>query len=1261
MNGVTPFTLEVGDLTNLGQDRAVDFFRRLLWAEAARVGISLNLVDVPDCINVGDGGIDAVVRDAVPSNADVICHGTNGFQIKSSDLSPEECRKELHQGNDPQKPIKPEVKRILDAGGTYILVLFADLTYQKKRNREVKVTSELTESGYPNPKFRIYTSNQLAGFAERFPSLVVWLKGSLESCQDYDSWSQNSDIRSPQQYIEDEKRSSIEVEVQQKLRNPNGKCPVFRLTGLSGIGKTRFVFELLSEFDFRNRVIYVHADQLRSSSIYGRLLNDVNLSAILVIDECDIQQHEHFVRSFSARGPRLAVFALSPEMGRVPPPTLPYHLSSMDVEQIKEIIKADAQQLPDDVVSRLGEFADGYPRIAVLLSQSYLESPSQEFLIIDDDALMDRLIGGRLDYGSDYFRKTKKALTSLSLFQKVGYEGQLSNEAQWLVDYAEIPWSDFTEIVAEQRQRGIIQGKYYIYVTPFMLRIYLFKKWWEAQGFTVDSFNAFVGIIPEEFRADLLERLFSHMPYVTTTERGKEFTKEILKEGGVFSGGNLLKSQLGANFFLKLTEADPESALRCLNDTVGKWSKKQLLEFTTGRREVVWSLERIAIWRELFIGAANILLALGEAENETYANNASGIFAELFSLGHGPLAPTEASPEERFPVLVDALESNSKEKRILALNACDQALESQHFSRTIGAEYQGLKKEPNLWTPKTYGELFDSYRGVWQLILDKLDFLQDEEQQRAVGILLDNSRGLTLISNLSDMVIDTVEELREKPFVSNKEVLKRVIEILHYDGDRLSLEVRKRWEGLREKLTGEDYSSRLKRYVGMDLLTDKFDEEGKRVDQVQSQIEELALQSVKNREQLKAELSWLMTTEADNGYLFGYEVGRRDTGFSLLPILIEALKSTKDNVSVYFLGGYFKAIFEKDKDLWENQLDRLIEDHILNVWVPELTWRSGMTDRSAIRVLGLAESGIIGAPNFRMFQYGGVIRGLSEKTFRKWIDFLIDRQEAESISIALDLYYFFYLRKESKYKLPRELTLALLTHPLLFEKQEIARRNQMDDFQWAEIGKAFVTIYPKDSLALADKMIEHFGEEGTILGGFHSRANAVLNEITNRYPDEVWKRITKYLGPPIDSRAYRLKSWLRGEELFRKNGEGALSLIPADKIWEWVDKNIEKRAWYLASFVPNRLSREEGKVCLAHEVLVRYGSRKDVRRNLMANFSTEGWAGPASLHHEMKKQQLLEFLKEEDNENVRIWIDEYVSAFNEDIRREKIEEEREGL
>jgi hypothetical protein len=82
---------------------------------------------------------------------------------------------------------------------------------------------------------------------------------------------------------------------------------------------------------------------------------------------------------------------------------------------------------------------------------------------------------------------------------------------------------------------------------------------------------------------------------------------------------------------------------------------------------------------------------------------------------------------------------------------------------------------------------------------------------------------------------------------------------------------------------------------------------------------------------------------------------------------------------------------------------------------------------------------------------------------------------------------------------------------------------------------------------------------------------------------------------------------------------------------------------------------------LAREVLVRYGARKDVRSNLMNNFSSEGWTGPASLHYQQKKQQLLDFKKEEDNENVKRWIDEYVSILNQEIEQAKIEEERRGF
>jgi hypothetical protein len=62
---------------------------------------------------------------------------------------------------------------------------------------------------------------------------------------------------------------------------------------------------------------------------------------------------------------------------------------------------------------------------------------------------------------------------------------------------------------------------------------------------------------------------------------------------------------------------------------------------------------------------------------------------------------------------------------------------------------------------------------------------------------------------------------------------------------------------------------------------------------------------------------------------------------------------------------------------------------------------------------------------------------------------------------------------------------------------------------------------------------------------------------------------------------------------------------------------------------------------------------------LISNFSTEGWSGPASLHYEAKKQELLAFRKDEIDQNVKRWIEEYVTILDRQVERARIEEERE--
>ena len=351
--------------------------------------------------------------------------------------------------------------------------------------------------------------------------------------------------------------------------------------------------------------------------------------------------------------------------------------------------------------------------------------------------------------------------------------------------------------------------------------------------------------------------------YAAASTAASTIVEELLGEDGPFHSDEYFKTKLGSDFFLVLTEANAEAALRCLQGTVAQWSKQELLEYREPRQKLVWALERIAVWKPLFVDAARLLLALAEAETETtYRNNASGTFTGLFSPGPGAVAPTEASPEERFPILEEAINSDSKERRLLAIEACDKALEANHFARVSGAEYQGFKSA-KLWRPKNREEMMSAYLRVWKLLYSKVEVLTEEEQKKAIEVLLNNVRSLTPAEELAEVIIPNVTELSTKPYGDKKEILETAETILHYGKKELTPEIQGQWKTLRDNLIGTDFPSLMRRYVGMDLLEDKFDDEsGERVNKAEEHINALAKQVIKKPVLLNEELSWLVTEEA---------------------------------------------------------------------------------------------------------------------------------------------------------------------------------------------------------------------------------------------------------------------------------------------------------------------------------------------------------------------------------------------------------------
>ncbi len=768
---------------------------------------------------------------------------------------------------------------------------------------------------------------------------------------------------------------------------------------------------------------------------------------------------------------------------------------------------------------------------------------------------------------------------------------------------------------------------------------------WVLHGTSLDL-ASFEATLPPA----LVEWFREMFRYARESRDAMKVVKTLLDENGPFGSASSFQHRGAADFFLRLTDAAPELALRRMQAAFEGWNAEDFRRFVEGRRQVVWALERIAVWNSLFAGAARLLLRLAEGENEQIANSATGVFADLFSPGQGPVAPTEASPADRFPVLKEALEHPSEGCRQVALLACDHALETGHFTRLVGAEHQGLRQPPQLWMPKTWGELFDAYRRVWHLLRQRLHHLPEHERQKAVGVMLRNVRGLSQMANLVGMVIDTLLEFSKDPTIDRRELVRVVEHVIHYDGRSFEPAIRDQWEQLRNSLVPGDFHSLMLRFVALDLVEDKFDEAGNHTDKVQPHVGALARQAVDAPGLIQPELGWLTTDGAKNGFAFGVALGTQDVTGSLLPAILDAQRNAGNRSNVFFLGGYLRAMREREVSAWEDLMDRLADDPALRGHVPELTWRSGLTERAALRILTLAQAGVVEVTHFRLSSYGGVVRQLSEGVFARWIDFLLTINTRLAASCAVDLCHFYYLMREPKVAMAEELVFRVLTAAPLFALSQESDSSTTEDYDWTELAAAFIRQWPHRSVELASMMLGHFRESGTIVGAFHSQTNRGRTQVLELFPGELWEQIASRLGPPIDSRAFHIYHWLR---------DGALALVPPSSVWRWVEADVERRAWYLGQFVPPVFQRNDGAVS-AREVLVRYGSREDVRRSLAANFSTEMWSGPESGHLQRKLEQFEGWKRGETDTNVLRWLEDYTESLRRRVEQAKIGEEREG-
>ena len=487
-----------------------------------------------------------------------------------------------------------------------------------------------------------------------------------------------------------------------------------RIYGLSGLGKTRMVFESFRDFSKENRYWYCNCNESLTTLIKDKLrfIFESNNNYIVILDNCTKDDAKYYTKmrsSCKASNPMITIYNDPNEEEEDFTTYLSLEKEYDDV--VEAIIGRYSKYIKLEEKVKIKEFAGGIPLMAELLVEGLRNGRTMGNLT--DEELMSKLLGVSKD--SD----DRKVLQSLSLFDYLGYDGEYHKQIDFIATNKDITSiskddsvikNDFDELILRFLNRNIIEkiGRY-IGIRPTPIALYLISEW--LNSCTEDRMlRVIMAIQTSPFAGTLTESLSKRFKYLGYNEKAQIVLNQLLSSKSPFSNAEVLNTNLGSRLFRSFVEVNPTAVANCFWRVFGNMQTQELIKIVDGRRNIIWTLEKLAFYKETFEIGAKLLLKFALAENEKIGNNATGQFLNLF---HIYLPGTEASLEDRVKII--RLGYTIEESRSLIIKAISHALKAREFSYFSGAERQGTRKRQH-YHPQSYEEVFDYWENVLAIL-----------------------------------------------------------------------------------------------------------------------------------------------------------------------------------------------------------------------------------------------------------------------------------------------------------------------------------------------------------------------------------------------------------------------------------------------------------------------------------------------------------------------------------------------------------------
>ncbi len=1183
----------------------VDAVNHLLTAEASRSGIPPNGLHLNLRVSEPDGGVDARVLAPAGSTSQWIPVGESVWQMKAGPLSPKNLRAEF---------AKPGVQDCIKRGGCYCVANGEDYGEGRRKNCDKALQKCFQVAGLP-PNYRFYTAFGLAAWASELPAIAA-LPQFGHPVGDLMRWERWAlDPLHAVSFVTDPTRDGIIQDIRRVVQD---RVPEpLHIVGQAGVGKTRLALQAFSGLLAAERLLYAPSQEDLPPGLFSWLEFHPSCELILVVDEYDVP-HQDRLRAQAVRCEgRLVLVTIGHSQSdyytMLPPG---FHiLNRMGDEQIRAIVEQVSPNLHPQGVDYVVRVSSGFAKLATALARAVAQNPetlSAAHLVrgLDVDSVLRTLIP------DDSHREVMK---SVAVLTRVGWEGEVAVEGQAIAEFIGIPWKHAQDTVALMVRHGYItrQGRYR-YVTPHLLAVWLTLEVWDARR---DSMLGFIAGLPTPgSRRAALERLAD----LGDNDAARNLVEGLLGAAGLFPDLEALDDYGASEILAMLATASPKAGLQALERILLYLPRDRLREFSAGRRQVVWTLGKLAWHRDTFRGAAGLLLTLALAENEPYANNATAIWSGLFQTS---LGGTEVPALERHELLREALENDVLDVRILALAGISSALQITEM-RDSDAEHQRGRLVPPEWHPANRTEDQDVRRSALALLDSAMTDPYPEVAAKARDILLHTAPGLIRLG-LAD---DVVSRLLALPYENEdqRQELWRALQWILSE-EPLPDGMHERVAARASELVGDTLHDRIRRWVGEADTLDYRDLQKQGLTP-EDMAARMADEAYEEPEALLDELDWLASDAAKQSYAFGARLGELDENRTWLPELVARASEGK---GIALLATYLRGRATSGDTEWVG--------HLLDDWTrtrPDLapvtfeaTWVNEPGEAGAQRMIQLVEQGWLDPRTLGRLAYGKWMPDLSAPTVQKLLHLILSAPSPQSTESGL-----FILRRWLDNHGDDRLAVASEAWELLRAPSQLANTG-MGTFLWRHVAAAYVGDAPAE---MASLILSDFEGAGSLAVRGDHRLE-VLGDALRANAQEVWPPIAAVLLRK-DMVAFRLRHSLR---------EWGVEAAGSDVLLGWAQDHKPDGPRILADLaVP--LS------WLARALLSRYEDDEVVGEVIEARYMSGMFRGNESDWLRSKLAMATEWMTDE-NPAVSRWARRVADHLQQRIRQAIQEEEEEGL